>query len=247
MAHDPLQEASDPTTTPERLEELADHEDLAVMRATWRNPSLPEDVWRTALLRGELETWDNPMAPFYVMTWTPREDDTDPLETGSRMAAVDLLCEPECCSAEGKALLNAKVQEWWAITVNTYDMILLLQGWAEAKGDGSPEHKEVLRILLLCLRTDPAITDEDRQVFDLLEAWIAGSKDRRNEAETLADSTVADDTCLFARNTLHSPWNPIYELLNYIELTEGEEAEAAHDRLMADVIRRAMPLPPVVD
>jgi hypothetical protein len=47
-----LQEASDPDTDPARLRELARHKE-AVRRAVWRNPSVPEDVWRDALLWGK--------------------------------------------------------------------------------------------------------------------------------------------------------------------------------------------------
>jgi hypothetical protein len=48
MAPDPLQEAFDPSTDPERLRQLAGNQDWAIRQVAWRNPSLPEDAWRTA-------------------------------------------------------------------------------------------------------------------------------------------------------------------------------------------------------
>lgn len=81
MTHeDLLKEASNPSTDPQRLRELVDHEDEAIYGAAWRNPSLPEDILRQALLGGFLEAWSNPMASLYVLTWTPREDDWRTLE-----------------------------------------------------------------------------------------------------------------------------------------------------------------------
>jgi len=60
---DTLEEATDPTTDLERLCHLAEHWDEAVRRAAWKNPAVPEDVWRRALFLGKPEAWSKPMAP----------------------------------------------------------------------------------------------------------------------------------------------------------------------------------------
>jgi hypothetical protein len=248
----PLQEASDPATAPERLEELAQHKDEAVRQAAWRNPSVPEDVWRAALLWGtDPEPWDNPMAPFYVLTWTPSRDDARTLEAAAQWATSVLWKEPDRCSPEGKAMIVSKVQDWWASSKSAKDMVEFLGFWAEAKGDGSPEHQEVVRVTVPCVRTTPNLTANDQKALDLLEAWSTGGKDRRKEANTLASSVAVKDTVDFS---MYSRNNPLFTINKVIieavgsdkEGKKREEAFAEHQRLLADVIRREMPLPPVV-
>jgi hypothetical protein len=242
----PLQEASNPATDPARLRQLAQYRNDAVKRALWRNPSLPEDVWRTALLEGEPETWANPMAPIYVLTWTPREDDVRVLERAARWAAVDLWREPERCSLEGKALLNAKVQEGWLTCESTSDMMNFLGGWAYPKKNESSEHREVVRILVLCVRTAPHLSKEERQALDILEAWTKGGQDRWEEAYELVSARIVADVCWFAKDAKNNPSNAIYEVLKAVEYGSGTQGRAEHERMLTDLIRREMPLPPVV-
>jgi hypothetical protein len=243
----PLQEAYNTSTAPERLEELADHEDEEVQEAAWKNPSLPEDAWREVLLRGEPVAWDNPMASFYVLAWTPRENDPTTLEEAVQWATQALWEEPERCSSEGKALIAAKVQAWWSTSEDVEEMTIFLGDWVRAKGDESIEHREVVRILVLCVRTVPDLTDEDRRALDLINAWTAGGEDRRNEAQALASSQVIQDVCRLLQHPSNGSSHTIFTVLKAIEIAAGEQARAEHSRLMADVIRRAMPLPPVVD
>jgi hypothetical protein len=233
MVHeDPLQEASDPSTDPARLRELARQKEWAVLLVVWRNPSLPEDVWREGVLSTFPETWANPMAPFYLLTWTPRQEDAGrTLVYSIRQTTVALWREPERCSAEGKALLAAQVQAWWATSEESEDMIDFIGEWAKAKGDDSTEHREVVRIVLLCVRTAPDLTDEDRQALDLLETWTAGGADQRKEADRLASSNSVKKTVRFS-------WEPLTSLLSMIPRNPN--------RRLADLIRSEMPLPPVV-
>jgi hypothetical protein len=255
-----LQEASDPATDPERLRHLVDHEDVedAVLRAAWKNPSLPEDVWRETLLRGEPEAWANPVAPIYLLTWTSAsEEEENDLPNSARWATEALWEAPERCSPEGKVLLAAKVQEFWATSKYYTDAMMGFLGWwAQAKGDGSAEHREVVRITILCVRTvrfemEPGLTDEDCEALDLLEAWAAGGQDRRDEAEDLAHLQVISDTVQFAQDPSHGPENALFELRETVlggqKVTDFERAEAEYERQMTDLIRRARPLPPVVD
>jgi hypothetical protein len=253
MTHeDLLKEASDPATDPERLRELARHQDVDVQRAARKNPSLPEDICREALLRGEPEAWANPMAPLYVLTWTPRKNEMRTVEAGARLATWSLWETPERCSAEGKVLINNKIQEWWAICEWANDMIKFLGWWAKAKGKGSPEHRETMRILVLCVRTTPDLTDGDSQALDLFEAWSKGRNVRNKEAKTLAQSMPVKETIAFALDPRNASWAAsahyvIREVLQVIERKAGKEAKDEHERHLADLIRREMPLPPVVD
>jgi hypothetical protein len=247
---DPRKEASDPSTDPERLRELTRHEDLEVYRTALRNPAVPEDIWREALLYGQPEAWANPMAPFYVLTWTPRKDERS-LEDAAWGATNLLWGEPDRCSPEGKALLAAKVQEGWATSQSAWDMMWLLGMWAQKKRKNSPEHREAVRVLVLCVRTTPDLTDEDRQALDLLDAWGAGGEDRRYEAYELASSQAVKKAFQVADDPVQSALYAMDEVAEAVAFrkkgAERQRAKAEHNRLMADLIRREMPVPPVVD
>jgi hypothetical protein len=245
----PLQEAWDPATDPERLRELAYHEDEAVRRVVLRNPSLPEDVWREALLDEWPEAWANPMAPIYLLAWTPREDDVRPLESAAQLAAGYCFEDPRRCSLEGKVLLNAKVQEGWTNFGLTSSRMMFLGDWAEAKGNGSAEHRAVVRLIVLCIQTVPDLPDEELQALDLLGAWCAGGEDQRKKAEDLTDFPyfrAVTEACWFAQDPRYNSWNPIAQALDVVKHMAGEQARIEHERLLTDLIRREMPLPPVV-
>jgi hypothetical protein len=246
MAPDLLQEASDPSTAPERLRELGLYHDQDVQRAAWKNPSLPEDVWRTVLLGGKPEAWANPMTPIYLLAWTPREDDPSTPEYAAPFATQALWDEPDRCCPEGKALLAAKVQEWWATSEDSEVMIRFLGWWAQAKGDDSTEHREVVRITVLCVRTAPDLTASDLKALDLLEAWCAGGADRRYETKALISSQAVTDTALFAQSSF-SPWNAVYEMLSAVGRMADNEAKDEQSSMLADLIRRERPLPPVAE
>jgi hypothetical protein len=217
----------------EHLLEPSDLNDRAVRRAAWMNPSLPEDVWRYVFLAGYPEAWDNPMAPIYILTWTPREGDLTTVDEAARLATLSLWKDPERCSSEGKDLLAAKVQEWWATSESFEYMKKFLREWAMRKGNQSFEHLEVVRLLVQCARTSIFLTDDDRQALDLLEAWMAGGEDRLKDAKDLCDSYALIQLIYFAYDCQFdlSVW------------PKGVQ----NGRLLADVIRREMPMPPVVD
>jgi hypothetical protein len=103
----------------------------------------------------------------------------------------------------------------------------VLHGWRRTRC----EHREVVRILVLCVRTAPNLTTEDRQALDLLEAWSAGGEDRRKEAKpwpTPWPSRTPFDLLWILRN---HPWERNYEVLEAIGLTQGRnEGKAEHDR-----------------
>lgn len=244
---DPLQEAADPSTDSERLGELFRHNTWEVARAAILNPSLPEDVWREAFLGECPEAWANPMASFYLLAWIPRDDDSFTLDGVARLTAYTLWKAPGRCSVEGKTLLNAKLQEWWATSKKATGMMSFLKEWGVSKNIGSPEHREVVRVLIQCVRTAPNLTDEDRQALDLLEAWTAGGEDRRKEAKTLASSMAPKDAVRFSLDPPQHSGKTIHEVLWIVERGAGRSARTEHERMLADLIRQAMPLPPVVD
>jgi hypothetical protein len=181
------------------------------------------------------------MTPFYVLTWTPREDGPRSFENAVQSATEALWREPERCSYEGKALLAAKVQEGWATSESAKDMMRSLGRWAHAKGKDSPEHREVVRLLVLCVQTAPDLTDKDRQALDLLKAWRAGGQSRRKKTDMLVSSKAVKNTVEFAREPSHNPLYAMHYVLRSVASPEETE------RILADLIRRERPLPPVVD
>jgi hypothetical protein len=247
---DLLQEAADPATEPERLRRLADHEDVEVQRAALRNPAVPEDVWREALLEGSPEAWANPMASLYMLTWTPRENESITPEKRASWVTIALWVDPERCSPEGKALIATKLQEWWASSDSATILISFLGAWAKANGNNSAEHREVVRIVVLCVRTVPDLTDEDQQALDVLEQWSRDGAGRRAEIDALDYSESVECAVKFAQDLSFTPWRVIREVEEAFACTSDKEfvkAEAEHSRLLADLIRQEMPLPPTAD
>ncbi len=124
---DLMREAADPATAPERLRDILEknkvlNRNRALAGLVWKNPSVPEELWRKAFLLGVPEAWDNPMAPFYVLTWTPRpEDHGDLPKDGARRAVAALFLKSDQCSVEGKLLIRAHLD---ADTVKTFSDIL---------------------------------------------------------------------------------------------------------------------------
>lgn len=148
-----LQEAADPATDPERLRELADHEDEAVFHAVWRNPSVPEELWRNAFLDGFPEAWANPMAPIYVFAWTPKdENEKDVPERSARVACIYLRKEHTRSSNDGKSLINSVLVEWWGKSVNMNYMLSHLMEPSSVGGAGSPRHRQVVRAMVRLVR-----------------------------------------------------------------------------------------------
>jgi hypothetical protein len=98
---------------------------------------VPEDVWRRLCSVGEPEAWANPMAPFYLLTWTPHEDDLRTLEEAARWATSQLW-KTRAMFARRQGPARAKVQEWWATSESMGHDVGFLGGGREAKGNGSP-------------------------------------------------------------------------------------------------------------
>lgn len=228
----------------ERLRELADHRNRAVYQAAWKNPSLPEDVWHETLVKGEPEAWANPMAPIYLLTWIPRKDDTNTLAYAAYLAQFRSLREPSRCSAEGKALLSIKVQEAWVASELAEEMMIFLGWWVGHKGKDSSEHRKVVHILVSCVRTVPNLTNKDDRALDILQDWSMGGKDQRKKAKALADSQVVKRALKFAQNTSCGPWHAMYDVLDSLNRTTTVN-RVNHSRMLADLIRIEMPLPPV--
>lgn len=248
MAHeDLLQEANDPTTDPERLRELAVHEKAEVYQAALRNPSLPEDTWRKSLLWGNPEAWDNPMTPIYLLVWTPRKNDKCSIWDAAWGATCDLWEAPERCSPEGKDLIAAKIQEGWAISEDADTMMRFLVGWAHVKGKDSPEHREVVRIFILCVRTAPNLTTKASQALDLLEGWCREGTNRIKKDKKITSFKPVLQILKFLENPSNIPLDAIFEVLVAVEVRAGTRARAEHSRMLANLIRQSMPLPPVVD
>jgi hypothetical protein len=247
---DPLQEAADPATAPERLRQLTGIlVDEAVRQVAWRNPSLPEDVWRTALLQGKPEAWANPMAPIYLLTWTPREDDPQNLDWGARWATKALWSDPERCSAEGKVLLATKNQEWWGTSDESLDMMYHLGLWAEANRKDLQKHREVVRILALCVQMDPHLMAEERQILDLFKDPNRSAEDLTDKIKTLTISDSFNHFMKFAKTPYQRAWYAWSAVDQAIKsfAHDGDESIAKHSQFLANLIRQEMPLPPEVE
>jgi hypothetical protein len=258
MANEPnileslIQEASDPETDPERLGELATSREVAVERAAWKNPNLPEEVWRRALLHGAPEAWANPMAPFYLLSWIPREDDWRTLEVAAQSATVRLWIEPERCSVEGKQLLAAKFMEWWATSESAADMMAFLGRWASSREIGSQEQKNVIQILVQCVKTTPNLTRKDLNLLHSIEQWSKGLQQDPpkfvgdDHSKPVWQMHQAIENYFFSyRFTVNAVLEEVACNKSKNRYSEAyQKAEAEHNRFLVDLIRQEMPIPP---
>jgi hypothetical protein len=245
-----IQEASDPETDPERLQELANSRKDSVRRAAWQNSNLPEEVWRNALLEGHPEAWDNPMAPFYLLAWTPREKDPQTLEFAARSATSTLWREPERCSTDGKVLIATKVMEWWATSKSTQDMIGFLVELVQVHGIGSREHKQLIRILVKCVRTTPNLTPEDLDLLNSIEQWSKGLHQNPPNVFLVNYQVPVTHTYLSINYPISNPRIAIYNVVrsSVKKMVQSyPEAKAEHNRFLAELIRQEMPVPPTAE
>jgi hypothetical protein len=257
-----LQEAEDPVTAPERLEELIVDRRLfapnlrglrlKIQEAIWSNPSCPTDILRGSLLSGNIEAWSNPMAPLLVLTWTPSPDDEDAtIEDGARTATRFLLRgthrgESKTTTDDVKKLIAFKIIEWWN-KANDSNMLMYLGEWAMAKGPKSKEYKDAMRIGILCARNIPALSSKDAQAIDLIEEWISNGKDVRKNALKLANSPTVKS---IIKSAMDDEFNPgVAMQLAAQEIADrggGEKAFQEYLGRMANKIRQEIPVPPVV-
>jgi hypothetical protein len=250
-----IQEASDPETDPERLQELTQPKYYQVHRSLWKNPNLPEDFWRKALLNGQPEAWANPMSPFYLLSWAPREKDWRTLEEVAQSATEWLWKEPERCSVEGKQLLAAKVTEAWATWPSALKMMAFLRRWAYFRGIDSQEHKDVVRILVQCVRTTPGLTQKDLDLLQSIEQWSKGLQQNPPNLGEDNHSQVVKQMHQAITNRLFSYRFVVYAVLEEVSYNKSKdydsqdykEAKKEHDRFLADLIRREMPVPPTAE
>lgn len=119
--------------------------------------------------------------------------------------------------------------------------------WAKEKGKDSLEHRQAVRVLVHCVRTAPHLTVKDCQALDLLDAWNQGDENKCKEAYALANAEVVNDACRFAQNNSYNINDVIFDIIKAVAMTAGMQASSKHSSLLADVIRREMPLPPVVE
>ena len=251
---DPLEEAVDPTTDPERLRHLAVQEGMEVRWAVLKNPAVPEDVWRKALLEGDPEAWSNPMAPIYLLVWSPQPGDRRTLEEAARHAMYTVWKLGKQVSPDGKSLLNGKILEWWVTSVSAEDMMDFLWTWASRQeSNNSIDYRELVRILVLCARTLPYLTEKDIQALNILETWCTGGDDRRKEVFSINLHHVVRLMFIFSSDPYRNYTSSdviaamIYEVAFGKEGTDyNADSKAEYNKQLTKLIRREMPLPPGV-
>lgn len=99
-----------------------------------------------------------------------------------------------------------------------------------------------------CVRP-PDLTAEDRQVLDRLDAWSAGGEDNRFQSTHKIISSAVRKAVEFSLNCYVNSGlsGLIVSIGSNKRGAERDDAMDAHNQMMADLIRREMPLPPVVE
>jgi hypothetical protein len=246
----PLQEALDENTDPERLRELVSHKDLEVRRAALSNPSVPEDIWRQKLLSLHPAAWNNPMAPFYILAWVDDEDEDRSIQNVARKTVPWVLSHPELSSPQAKQLISAKVIEWWATSKDGPKMMFYLEKFYDPKENGA-EHRQLVEVAILCVSTFPHLSLDDTAALSILKEWVQGKENSPQRALKLAKNVLVQRCIYFALD----PDLPVADLIGDVSCevaretareSEFFETSAKHDEVLADVIRDAMPTPPVL-
>jgi hypothetical protein len=246
----PLEEALDENTDPERLRKLVRHEDQAVKRAALSNPAVPEDIWREKLLGLHPMAWNNPMAPFYLLTWVEPEDEYASIKNAARKVVPWVLMHPDLASQQAKQLISAKVIEWWQTSKDAPKMMLYLEKFYLGN-ENDVEHRQLVKLAMLCVSTVTYLSQDDVAALHLLEEWVQGKEDSRHRALALAKDKLVK-RCI---ENAFDPDAPVADLIGDVSsdmaratVSESEffETSAKHDEVLADVIRGAMPVPPVL-
>lgn len=246
----PLQEALDENTDPERLRELVSHKDLEVRRAALSNPSVPENIWRQKLLGLHPTAWNNPMAPIYILAWVDDEDEDRSIQNVARKTVPWVLVHPELSSLQAKQLISAKVIEWWATSKNGPQMMLYLEKFYDPE-ENEEEHRQLVGLAILCVSTIPHLSSDDKEALSTLSEWVQGKEDSRQRALKLAKNVLVQRCIYFASD----PELPVADLIGEVsgevasqtvQVIDFFKAAADHDEVLADLIRGAMSVPPVL-
>lgn len=244
MTRDPIEEAADPTTPAERLEELGGSDyPTEVRQVAMRNPNLALSTLLIALEAGTPDAWANPSVPFALLEGIAET------AHGARIVYIEAVREgrQELASVlydQAYPLTDA----WWqspALTPITAGQHLLQLGLTA--GVQSTEHRRAVRlgrdaIGLIALqpyaeRSDPHRLAVDAALDDV-ERWLEGREvDLDATLEELPEALPAGGSAL-------SPQvGPLVRRL--VQIAQGDVDSMAMGGLLNRV--RPLLLPPVVD
>lgn len=178
MERSALDEAMDPTTTAERLDELDRlASPLAVQRASRRNPARSTDTLKLYLEMGDPDAWANPSVPLVRLV----APSSTSLQRGAMAALVDLTTTPRPDLADAlRENLVPMANEWWQnpeVFVNELADHLI-------KRAHDPAGIELRAATLAAVALDRAAHAADpregayHRALDELEAWGRGSNVR---------------------------------------------------------------------
>jgi hypothetical protein len=156
---------------------------------------------------------------------------------------------------EGKQLLAAKVTEAWATCPSAADMMNFLGRWASSRGIGSQEHKNVMRILVQCARTTPNLAPKDINLLRSIEQWSKGLQQDPPKIGEDDYSKPVKGTHQAIKNYPSHYRFAMDAVLNEVAYNKSkartsqahQKAKKEHDRLLAELIRQEMPVPPTAE
>lgn len=135
---DDLDEAADPTTSAERLTELAKVIDGSVLGRARENPSLPSEVHLHYLEEGDPWAWRNPQTPLTLLLFGLGEK-----VIRGALQAAHYAWRPttEASFERFRAQLAEVLDPWWATTTRADLLFLALDRHAASQPTADPYHR----------------------------------------------------------------------------------------------------------
>lgn len=173
---DLAEEATDPTTAPARLAQLAYSMDEGERRAARSNPNLPTDTLLACLEVGSPEAWRNPALPFLLFS----SQVPDKMVKGALLLARPHLVNPSVgrLPPDLEEPVTTALNLWWSTTTDALSMFALIVDMAQTAGEEA--QREVVRFVLLPhqARLQRRITPGDAYTvaaLQMVDRWGAGA------------------------------------------------------------------------
>lgn len=226
--------ASDPTTDPTRLANLARSRNEAVAREAQKNPSLPEEILVPLLEEGRVAAWSSPQVPFLLLT----HGQTAPLEAGAKGAVFSA---PSTAKRDPEFVANVHgvLSAWWKHTAYPARMLSHLDSLMRAVPVDADFRRRVVAPMVSFVEVyvemlPSANTGVFKRAIGFLRAWTQGENASPRALMRPIDRALAHGNKLRPSET--ALWNA---LLDLGDIEEGENENESRLNDSFDRCRRA--------
>lgn len=235
----------------------AQPEDSPERRAARRDPNLNGELHVRLLGEGDPDAWASPLTLFVLITLGQ-----DVVLPGARACAEALAMQPRPDLPEVGSTLQPWLRLWWEDELDAGEMLRHLVQLGTAAGQGSREHRRAVLSAVMCARTVAHLVHGKERAavvvagLDDIERWAGGDDavdldavrkklwsihNRLNPAD--ADVVYAAYDAAYSANAINVAYaaNVVAYAANAAAVA-GDRTQREHLILMADLIRKHMPL-----